>query len=239
MNKAAIDYAYQQKCGSPGAKAVLVALAHHVNFREVGPLMACWPSQSRIAEMTEMTREHVCRVLKELCKKGVIKKDGRKYFLPVANVISDHNSEDEKQSSNVTSDHIKSDLTSQGCDLRSQPSEVKKELKKKITTTPPKSDPPKKVYAYEGDVIRLLEKDLDRHRKKHSNLSDLELQAALDQIDFAFRSGSSDNWFFRLERNLDIAADKIVKGRKASHVYIDAETGLTGNQLMEQLMGRA
>jgi hypothetical protein len=61
MSVQAITWALSVRAGSPGAKAVLLALANYANEFAV-----CWPSQERLAEETDQSVDSVQRRLKEL-----------------------------------------------------------------------------------------------------------------------------------------------------------------------------
>lgn len=50
MSIQAINWAFSQKCNSPGEKSVLVALANYADDKG-----QCWPSQESLASMTSMT----------------------------------------------------------------------------------------------------------------------------------------------------------------------------------------
>ena len=67
MSAAARDWAWPIKAGGPAAKAVLMALAHFANDEGL-----CWPSQARLAEMTELTDRSVRDQLVKLAEAGLI-----------------------------------------------------------------------------------------------------------------------------------------------------------------------
>lgn len=67
MSIKAISWAWQQDVGLPSMKLVLVALADHA--KDTGE---CWPSISRIADMTNLSRATVFRSLEHLTGLGLI-----------------------------------------------------------------------------------------------------------------------------------------------------------------------
>jgi hypothetical protein len=73
MSVFAITWAYSQRTGKPGAKAVLVALANFAN--EDGE---CWPAQKTLAEMTDLDEKSVRRHLAFLERKGFLARRERR-----------------------------------------------------------------------------------------------------------------------------------------------------------------
>lgn len=69
MSIEALQWANNQTVGCPGAKAILKDLANYADY-EGG---SCFPSQQRLAEMSEMSTRTVSRHIKKLAELGFIK----------------------------------------------------------------------------------------------------------------------------------------------------------------------
>lgn len=87
MSNRALTWAFDQSTGGPGSKSVLVALADMADEEN-----SCWPSQERLARMTDQGERSVRRHLAALEAQGFIKREQRyinghrtsdRYVLPV------------------------------------------------------------------------------------------------------------------------------------------------------------
>ena len=88
MSIKALNWAWDQRAGSPAAKAVLVALADFAD-----ELHSCWPSMALLAYRSEVSERTVKRVLADLVEIGLLRRERRyigygkrsndRYVLPV------------------------------------------------------------------------------------------------------------------------------------------------------------
>lgn len=74
MSVKAMAWAYEQKCGSPTAKLVLVTLCDYANDQNG---LCAWPSQAQIADKCEMSDRHLRNIVAGLVDKGLLKVDHR------------------------------------------------------------------------------------------------------------------------------------------------------------------
>ena len=94
---------------------MLVALA--VKADESGEVFL--PSMDGILDLVEMSRESVCRCLKNLSAAGIIERRGKAIRLSLECDQWSQESDQRSQNENVTSGHRKCDQRSQKCDQRS------------------------------------------------------------------------------------------------------------------------
>jgi len=96
MSNRAITWAYEQKCGSVGAKSVLVKLADQANDEGL-----CYPSMDYIARHCECSRRSVSRIIRKLEQLHLIDKHPRlrggmktsnEYSLRLPSVANNQNS---------------------------------------------------------------------------------------------------------------------------------------------------
>jgi Helix-turn-helix domain len=74
MSVKAMAWAYEQQCGSPAAKLVLVTLCDYANDQNG---LCAWPSQAQIADKCEMSDRHLRTIVAGLVERGFLKVEHR------------------------------------------------------------------------------------------------------------------------------------------------------------------
>jgi DNA-binding transcriptional regulator YhcF (GntR family) len=67
-----LRWAFERRCGSAPAKLVLLKLADNANDAGL-----CWPSLGYLAQETELSKNSIKRALRELTKRGLVRKLAR------------------------------------------------------------------------------------------------------------------------------------------------------------------
>ncbi|MTC44266.1 hypothetical protein GKR71_00230 [Providencia sp. wls1922] len=197
--------AMQLKVGNPSRKLVLIKLADNANDKG-----ECFPSYQHVADQCEISRRSVINHIDALCEQGLVRKvyrSGEKgnssnvYILNLDGAkISPHS---EKSAPEVVKQfHQPSEKSAPPPSEKSAPrtSHSFEPVNEPKDNTQPLAVTAKSRYAFEGEVIRLNQKDFTEWQNLYSNI---DLEHELRRLDIEFRADKPKNWFITASQKLN------------------------------------
>lgn len=197
--------AMQLKVGNPSRKLVLIKLADNANDKG-----ECFPSYQHVADQCEISRRSVINHIDALCEQGLVRKvyrSGEKgnssnvYILNLDGAKISPPSE--KSASEVVKQfHQPSEISAPPPSEKSAPrtSHSFEPVNEPKDNTQPVAVTAKSRYAFEGEVIRLNQRDFTEWQNLYSNI---DLEHELRRLDIEFRADKPKNWFITASQKLN------------------------------------
>lgn len=197
--------AMQLKVGNPSRKLVLIKLADNANDKG-----ECFPSYQHVADQCEISRRSVINHIDALCEQGLVRKvyrsgeKGNSSNVYILNLDSAKISPPSEKSAPevVKQFHQPSEISAPPPSEKSAPrtSHSFEPVNEPKDNTQPAAVTAKSRYAFEGEVIRLNQKDFTEWQSLYSNI---DLEHELRRLDIEFRADKPKNWFITASQKLN------------------------------------
>nr|WP_275660064.1 helix-turn-helix domain-containing protein [Providencia huaxiensis] len=197
--------AMQLKVGNPSRKLVLIKLADNANDKG-----ECFPSYQHVADQCEISRRSVINHIDALCEQGLVRKvyrsgeKGNSSNVYILNLDGAKISPPSEKSAPevVKQFHQPSEISAPPHSEKSAPrtSHSFEPVNEPKDNTQPAAVTAKSRYAFEGEVIRLNQKDFTEWQNLYSNI---DLEHELRRLDIEFRADKPKNWFITASQKLN------------------------------------
>lgn len=197
--------AMQLKVGNPSRKLVLIKLADNANDKG-----ECFPSYQHVADQCEISRRSVINHIDALCEQGLVRKvyrsgeKGNSSNVYILNLDGAKISPPSEKSAPevVKQFHQPSEKSAPPPSEKSAPrtSHSFEPVNEPKDNTQPVAVTAKSRYAFEGEVIRLNQKDFTEWQNLYSNI---DLEHELRRLDIEFRADKPKNWFITASQKLN------------------------------------
>lgn len=197
--------AMQLKVGNPSRKLVLIKLADNANDKG-----ECFPSYQHVADQCEISRRSVINHIDALCEQGLVRKvyrsgeKGNSSNVYILNLDGAKISPPSEKSAPevVKQFHQPSEISAPPPSEKSAPrtSHSFEPVNEPKDNTQPLAVTAKSRYAFEGEVIRLNQKDFTEWQNLYSNI---DLEHELRRLDIEFRADKPKNWFITASQKLN------------------------------------
>ncbi|EUD08630.1 DNA-binding helix-turn-helix protein [Providencia alcalifaciens R90-1475] len=197
--------AMQLKVGNPSRKLVLIKLADNANDKG-----ECFPSYQHVADQCEISRRSVINHIDALCEQGLVRKvyrsgeKGNSSNVYILNLDGAKISPPSEKSAPevVKQFHQPSEISAPPPSEKSAPrtSHSFEPVNEPKDNTQPVAVTAKSRYAFEGEVIRLNQKDFTEWQNLYSNI---DLEHELRRLDIEFRADKPKNWFITASQKLN------------------------------------
>ncbi|MBN6350384.1 helix-turn-helix domain-containing protein [Providencia rettgeri] len=197
--------AMQLKVGNPSRKLVLIKLADNANDKG-----ECFPSYQHVADQCEISRRSVINHIDALCEQGLVRKvyrsgeKGNSSNVYILNLDGAKISPPSEKSAPevVKQFHQPSEKSAPPPSEKSAPrtSHSFEPVNEPKDNTQPLAVTAKSRYAFEGEVIRLNQKDFTEWQNLYSNI---DLEHELRRLDIEFRADKPKNWFITASQKLN------------------------------------
>ncbi|MTC24923.1 MULTISPECIES: helix-turn-helix domain-containing protein [unclassified Providencia] len=197
--------AMQLKVGNPSRKLVLIKLADNANDKG-----ECFPSYQHVADQCEISRRSVINHIDALCEQGLVRKvyrsgeKGNSSNVYILNLDGAKISPPSEKSAPevVKQFHQPSEISAPPPSEKSAPrtSHSFEPVNEPKDNTQPLAVTAKSRYAFEGEVIRLNQKDFTEWQSLYSNI---DLEHELRRLDIEFRADKPKNWFITASQKLN------------------------------------
>lgn len=197
--------AMQLKVGNPSRKLVLIKLADNANDKG-----ECFPSYQHVADQCEISRRSVINHIDALCEQGLVRKvyrsgeKGNSSNVYILNLDGAKISPPSEKSAPevVKQFHQPSEISAPPPSEKSAPrtSHSFEPVNEPKDNTQPAAVTAKSRYAFEGEVIRLNQKDFTEWQNLYSNI---DLEHELRRLDIEFRADKPKNWFITASQKLN------------------------------------
>ncbi len=197
--------AMQLKVGNPSRKLVLIKLADNANDKG-----ECFPSYQHVADQCEISRRSVINHIDALCEQGLVRKvyrsgeKGNSSNVYILNLDGAKISPPSEKSAPevVKQFHQPSEISAPPPSEKSAPrtSHSFEPVNEPKDNTQPAAVTAKSRYAFEGEVIRLNQKDFTEWQSLYSNI---DLEHELRRLDIEFRADKPKNWFITASQKLN------------------------------------
>ncbi|MEY0017594.1 helix-turn-helix domain-containing protein [Providencia rettgeri] len=197
--------AMQLKVGNPSRKLVLIKLADNANDKG-----ECFPSYQHVADQCEISRRSVINHIDALCEQGLVRKvyrsgeKGNSSNVYILNLDGAKISPPSEKSAPevVKQFHQPSEKSAPPPSEKSAPrtSHSFEPVNEPKDNTQPAAVTAKSRYAFEGEVIRLNQKDFTEWQSLYSNI---DLEHELRRLDIEFRADKPKNWFITASQKLN------------------------------------
>ncbi|HEM8210998.1 TPA: helix-turn-helix domain-containing protein [Providencia rettgeri] len=197
--------AMQLKVGNPSRKLVLIKLADNANDKG-----ECFPSYQHVADQCEISRRSVINHIDALCEQGLVRKvyrsgeKGNSSNVYILNLDGAKISPPSEKSAPevVKQFHQPSEISAPPPSEKSAPrtSHSFEPVNEPKDNTQPVAVTAKSRYAFEGEVIRLNQKDFTEWQSLYSNI---DLEHELRRLDIEFRADKPKNWFITASQKLN------------------------------------
>ncbi|EMG6526472.1 helix-turn-helix domain-containing protein [Providencia rettgeri] len=197
--------AMQLKVGNPSRKLVLIKLADNANDKG-----ECFPSYQHVADQCEISRRSVINHIDALCEQGLVRKvyrsgeKGNSSNVYILNLDGAKISPPSEKSAPevVKQFHQPSEISAPPPSEKSAPrtSHSFEPVNEPKDNTQPAAVTAKSRYAFEGEVIRLNQKDFTEWQGLYSNI---DLEHELRRLDIEFRADKPKNWFITASQKLN------------------------------------
>lgn len=197
--------AMQLKVGNPSRKLVLIKLADNANDKG-----ECFPSYQHVADQCEISRRSVINHIDALCEQGLVRKvyrsgeKGNSSNVYILNLDGAKISPPSEKSAPevVKQFHQPSEISAPPPSEKSAPrtSHSFEPVNEPKDNTQPVAVTAKSRYAFEGEVIRLNQKDFTEWKSLYSNI---DLEHELRRLDIEFRADKPKNWFITASQKLN------------------------------------
>ncbi|MFW0927214.1 helix-turn-helix domain-containing protein [Providencia sp. VP23HZSY-1] len=197
--------AMQLKVGNPSRKLVLIKLADNANDKG-----ECFPSYQHVADQCEISRRSVINHIDALCEQGLVRKvyrsgeKGNSSNVYILNLDGAKISPPSEKSAPevVKQFHQPSEISAPPPSEKSAPrtSHSFEPVNEPKDNTQPVAVTAKSRYAFEGEVIRLNQKDFTEWQNLYSNI---DLEHELRRLDIEFRAVKPKNWFITASQKLN------------------------------------
>ena len=197
--------AMQLKVGNPSRKLVLIKLADNANDKG-----ECFPSYQHVADQCEISRRSVINHIDALCEQGLVRKvyrsgeKGNSSNVYILNLDGAKISPPSEISAPevVKQFHQPSEISAPPPSEKSAPrtSHSFEPVNEPKDNTQPVAVTAKSRYAFEGEVIRLNQKDFTEWQNLYSNI---DLEHELRRLDIEFRADKPKNWFITASQKLN------------------------------------
>ena len=197
--------AMQLKVGNPSRKLVLIKLADNANDKG-----ECFPSYQHVADQCEISRRSVINHIDTLCEQGLVRKvyrsgeKGNSSNVYILNLDGAKISPPSEKSAPevVKQFHQPSEISAPPPSEKSAPrtSHSFEPVNEPKDNTQPVAVTAKSRYAFEGEVIRLNQKDFTEWQNLYSNI---DLEHELRRLDIEFRADKPKNWFITASQKLN------------------------------------
>lgn len=197
--------AMQLKVGNPSRKLVLIKLADNANDKG-----ECFPSYQHVADQCEISRRSVINHIDALCEQGLVRKvyrsgeKGNSSNVYILNLDGAKISPPSEKSAPevVKQFHQPSEISAPPPSEKSAPrtSHSFEPVNEPKDNTQPVAVTAKSRYAFEGEVIRLNQKDFTEWQGLYSNI---DLEHELRRLDIEFRADKPKNWFITASQKLN------------------------------------
>lgn len=197
--------AMQLKVGNPSRKLVLIKLADNANDKG-----ECFPSYQHVADQCEISRRSVINHIDALCERGLVRKvyrsgeKGNSSNVYILNLDGAKISPPSEKSAPevVKQFHQPSEKSAPPPSEKSAPrtSHSFEPVNEPKDNTQPAAVTAKSRYAFEGEVIRLNQKDFTEWQSLYSNI---DLEHELRRLDIEFRADKPKNWFITASQKLN------------------------------------
>lgn len=197
--------AMQLKVGNPSRKLVLIKLADNANDKG-----ECFPSYQHVADQCEISRRSVINHIDALCEQGLVRKvyrsgeKGNSSNVYILNLDGAKISPPSEKSAPevVKQFHQPSEISAPPPSEKSAPrtSHSFEPVNEPKDNTQPVAVTAKSRYAFEGEVIRLNQRDFTEWQNLYSNI---DLEHELRRLDIEFRADKPKNWFITASQKLN------------------------------------